>query len=77
MHGLRQRLEHLLQKRDLSERDAAALLHELAAPEVSAAMAGSLLAALPAKGGTAPEVRGFACPTDLVAGLTQLELHDL
>lgn len=60
MHGPRQRLEQLLQKRDLSESDAAALLHELAAPDVSAAMAGALLAALRAKGETAAELRGFA-----------------
>jgi anthranilate phosphoribosyltransferase len=60
VHGLRQKLEQLLQKRDLSESEAAALLHELAAPEVSAALAGALLAALRAKGETAAEVRGFA-----------------
>jgi anthranilate phosphoribosyltransferase len=54
-------LEQLLQKRDLSESEAAALLHELAGPGVPAAMAGALLAALRAKGETAAEVRGFAC----------------
>jgi anthranilate phosphoribosyltransferase len=60
VQGARQILDHLLQKRDLSEGEAAALLHELAAPGVSPAMAGALLAALRAKGETAAEVRGFA-----------------
>lgn len=60
MQGARQTLDHLLLKRDLSEGDAAALMHELAAPGVSPAMAGALLAALRAKGETAAEVRGFA-----------------
>ncbi len=60
VQGSRQTLEYLLQKRDLSESDAAALLHQLAAPEISAAVAGALLAALRAKGETAAEVRGFA-----------------
>ncbi len=60
MHGPRQTLERLLQKRDMSEGEAAALMHELAAADVPAAMAGALLAALRAKGETAAEVRGFA-----------------
>jgi len=53
-------LEQLLQRRDLSETEAAALLIELATPEFPPAMAGALLAALRAKGETAAEVRGFA-----------------
>jgi anthranilate phosphoribosyltransferase len=60
VQGPRERLEQLLRKRDMSESEAAELLHELAGGEVSAAMAGALLAALRAKGETAAEVRGFA-----------------
>jgi anthranilate phosphoribosyltransferase len=50
----------LVQGRDLSEGDAAALLTLLTAPELAPAMAGALLAALRTKGVTAAEVRGFA-----------------
>jgi len=59
-------LEQLLQKRDMTEGEAAALMHqlagshELAGSELSPVMAGALLAALRAKGETAAEVRGFA-----------------
>jgi anthranilate phosphoribosyltransferase len=53
-------LEQLLERRDLSEADAAALLKQLTAPDLAPAMAGALLAALRAKGVTADEVRGFA-----------------
>ncbi len=60
MHTPRQMLEQLLQGRDLSEDDAAALLMELASAEFPAVLAGALLAALRAKGETAAEVRGFA-----------------
>jgi anthranilate phosphoribosyltransferase len=60
VQDLRQRLEGLLQKREMSEREAAALMRDLAGAEISAAMAGALLAALRAKGETAEEVRGFA-----------------
>ncbi len=56
----RQLLEHLLDRRGLSETQAAALLTMLCAPELAPAMAGALLAALRAKGVTADEVRGFA-----------------
>jgi anthranilate phosphoribosyltransferase len=53
-------LDHLVQRRDLSEAEAASLLNLLTAPELKPAMAGALLAALRAKGVTAAEVRGFA-----------------
>jgi anthranilate phosphoribosyltransferase len=56
----RQTLEHLLERRSLSEAQAAALLKTLTAPDLAPAMAGALLAALRAKGVTADEVRGFA-----------------
>jgi anthranilate phosphoribosyltransferase len=53
-------LEQLLEQRDLSEAEAAALLRQLTAPDLAPAMGGALLAALRAKGVTADEVRGFA-----------------
>jgi anthranilate phosphoribosyltransferase len=56
----RHTLDHLVQGRDLSEAEAAALLTLLTAPELAPAMAGALLAALRTKGVTAAEVRGFA-----------------
>jgi anthranilate phosphoribosyltransferase len=60
MQNPRQVLEQLLERRDLSEIEAAALLDFLTANDLAPAMAGALLAALRAKGVTAPEVRGFA-----------------
>jgi anthranilate phosphoribosyltransferase len=56
----RQILEQLLAQQNMSEEQAAALLHQLTAPDLSPVMAGALLAALRAKGVTAGEVRGFA-----------------
>ena len=53
-------LDQLLDRRDLSEAEAAALLEVLTAQNLSPAMAGALLSALRAKGVTAAEVRGFA-----------------
>jgi anthranilate phosphoribosyltransferase len=53
-------LDHLVQRRDLAEAEAAALLTLLTTPDLPPAMAGALLAALRAKGVTAAEVRGFA-----------------
>src|SRR6202045_1577164 len=53
-------LEYLLEGRDLTEAEAAALLEALTQSELAPAMAGALLAALRAKGVTAAEVRGFA-----------------
>ena len=60
MNTPRLTLEHLLQGRDLSEAQAAALLRTLTAPDLPPAMAGALLAALRTKGVIADEVRGFA-----------------
>jgi anthranilate phosphoribosyltransferase len=56
----RRALEHLLEGRDLTEPQAAELLQGLTAPDLPAAVAGALLAALRCKGVTAAEVRGFA-----------------
>jgi len=53
-------LEQLLERRNLSEAEAGALLRQLTAADLAPAMAGALLAALRAKGVTADEVRGFA-----------------
>ena len=60
MHNPREFLEQLLNRRDLSEAHAAALLRLLTNPDMAPAMAGALLSALRAKGVTADEVRGFA-----------------
>jgi anthranilate phosphoribosyltransferase len=56
----REFLEQLLDRRDMSEVHAAALLRLLTTPDIAPAMAGALLSALRAKGVTADEVRGFA-----------------
>jgi anthranilate phosphoribosyltransferase len=56
----RQVLEQLLERRNLSEAEAAALLRTLTTPDLAPAMAGALLTALRVKGVTADEVRGFA-----------------
>ena len=60
MNNSREILEQLLERRDLSEARAAALLRLLTTSEIAPAMAGALLSALRAKGVTADEVRGFA-----------------
>lgn len=60
MTSLRDTLEQLVERRDLTEAEAANLLTALTAPELAPAMAGALLTALRAKGVTAAEVRGFA-----------------
>ena len=72
MQTPRQMLEHLLQRRDLSETDAAELLVQLASPEFPAVMSGALLAALRAKGESAAEVRGFAHAMRALARKTNL-----
>ncbi len=53
-------LEKLLDRRDLSEVEAAALLDALARDDVEPAVAGAVLAALRSKGESAAEVRGLA-----------------
>jgi anthranilate phosphoribosyltransferase len=60
MTAPRQTLELLLERRDLTEAQAAALLGVLTQPDLAPAMAGALLVALRAKGVTAEELRGFA-----------------
>jgi anthranilate phosphoribosyltransferase len=57
---VRETLEQLLHRRDLSEAQAAALVQELMDPATAPAMAGAILAALRTKGVVADEVRGFA-----------------
>src|SRR5512137_2757757 len=57
---LRAALERLLDRGNLAEAEAAALLVALTDPATAPAMAGALLAALRSKGLTADEVRGFA-----------------
>jgi len=60
MSPLREALEQLLERRDLSELQAEELLTRLTSPEESPVMAGALLAALRSKGVVADELRGFA-----------------
>ncbi len=57
---MRQTLERLLDRDNLSEQEASDLLVALTDPTLSPAMGGAILAALRAKGVTADEVRGFA-----------------
>jgi anthranilate phosphoribosyltransferase len=56
----RELLLQLLERRDLSQAQAEALLAELADPGLPPAMGGALLAALATKGVVADELRGFA-----------------
>ena len=60
MSPLRDVLEQLLERRDLSEAQAEELLTRLTNPEDAPAMAGAILAALRSKGVVADELRGFA-----------------
>src|SRR5579864_8975258 len=57
---LRELLQQLLERRDLSQVQAEGLLEQLAEPAAPPAMAGAILAALSAKGVVADEVRGLA-----------------
>jgi anthranilate phosphoribosyltransferase len=57
---MRQTLERLLDRNDLSEQEASDLLVALTDPTLAPAMGGAILTALRAKGVTADEVRGFA-----------------
>lgn len=57
---MRQTLERLLDRNDLSEQEASDLLLALTDPTLAPAMGGAILTALRAKGVTADEVRGFA-----------------
>ncbi|WP_129776107.1 anthranilate phosphoribosyltransferase [Peristeroidobacter soli] len=58
--NMRQTLERLLDRNNLSEQEASELLVALTDPTLAPAMGGAVLAALRAKGVTADEVRGFA-----------------
>jgi anthranilate phosphoribosyltransferase len=60
MQSSRQILEQLLERQNLSEAQAAALLGFLTDPDMQPPLAGAILAALRVKGVTAAEVRGFA-----------------
>ena len=53
-------LNALLDGDDLSQKQAAQLMHEMASGELPPALAGGLLVALRTKGETADEIRGFA-----------------
>jgi anthranilate phosphoribosyltransferase len=57
---LTEQLDSLLNGESLTEQQAYALMHRLAAGDVQAALAGALLSGLRAKGETADEIRGFA-----------------
>lgn len=57
---MRETLEQLLDRKNLSEQQASELLVALTDPTLSPAMGGAILAGLRAKGVTADEVRGFA-----------------
>ncbi|MEO8225685.1 MAG: anthranilate phosphoribosyltransferase, partial [Gammaproteobacteria bacterium] len=74
-------LEQLLDRVDLAETDAAALMRALTDEALSPAMASALLVALRAKGETAAEVRGFATvmrglalPFELPAGMPAADI---
>lgn len=60
MTALRDTLERLLDRQDLTQAQASELLMSLTNEATSPAMAGALLAALRSKGVTADELRGFA-----------------
>jgi anthranilate phosphoribosyltransferase len=60
MAEMRETLERLLNRQDLTEAEAGDLLVALTDPAMPPAMGGALLAALRSKGLTADEVRGFA-----------------
>jgi anthranilate phosphoribosyltransferase len=60
MASLKETLEQLLDRHNLTEAQASELLVALTDPSVAPAMAGALLAALRSKGVTADELRGFA-----------------
>lgn len=60
MNSLRDTLEGLLDRRNLTQDEASALLVALTDPNTAPAMAGALLTALRVKGVTADELRGFA-----------------
>jgi anthranilate phosphoribosyltransferase len=60
MSSVRELLERLLERRDLTQPEAEELLRSLTDLETPAAVSGAVLAALRVKGAVADEVRGFA-----------------
>jgi anthranilate phosphoribosyltransferase len=60
MPSVRELLERLLERRDLTQPEAEELLRSLTDLETPAALSGAVLAALRTKGAVADEVRGFA-----------------
>jgi anthranilate phosphoribosyltransferase len=60
MPPLRDLLEKLLERKDLTEAESQDLLRALTNPQTPPAMSGAVLAALRAKGVVAEELRGFA-----------------
>jgi anthranilate phosphoribosyltransferase len=60
MSAVRELLERLLERRNLTQPEAEDLLGVLADPATSPAFAGAVLAAIRSKGAVADEVRGFA-----------------
>ena len=60
MSSVRELLERLLERHDLTQSEAEELLRSLTDLETPAAVSGAVLAALRAKGAVADEVRGFA-----------------
>ncbi len=78
---LRETLEALLQRRDLTAEQAGELLRALTDTQLAPAMSGALLIALRAKGVTATELRGLAAamrqlarPLPLAAGLDAIDI---
>jgi anthranilate phosphoribosyltransferase len=69
---MREMLEAVMARRDLTEAQAESALRALASGEVAPAMAGALLAALRTKGVVAGEVRGFARAMRALARRPQL-----
>lgn len=70
---MREWLERVLDHRDLTEQEAGEVMRALTNPELPAAMAGAMLAALRAKGATADELRGFALAMRGLARRPQLD----
>ena len=60
MPATRELLERLLERQNLTQPEAEALLESLTDPETAPAVSGAVLAALRVKGAVADEVRGFA-----------------
>jgi anthranilate phosphoribosyltransferase len=60
MSSARELLDRLLERRDLTQREAEELLGVLTEPATAPALAGAILAAMRSKGVVADEVRGFA-----------------